>query len=41
MPMYQKSSDTEPYVETANTSHSSGLRKFGHIAIWFGSGNSQ
>jgi len=28
-------------VLTAKTSHSSGLRKFGHMFIWFGSGNSQ
>ena len=26
---------------TAKTSHSSGLRKFGHIPIWFGIGNMQ
>ena len=39
--MYQNNSDTVKYVLTANTSHSSGLLKFGHMAIWFGSGNTQ
>ena len=39
--MYQNSSDTVKYVLTANTSQSSGLRKFGQMPIWFGSGNSQ
>ena len=29
-PVYQNSSDTEKYVEIANTSHSSGLLKFTH-----------
>src|SRR6266567_5141305 len=40
-PTYQNSSDTVAYVETANTSHTSGLRKFGSIAIVLGYGNSQ
>ena len=40
-PMYQNSSETVKYVETANTSQISGLRKFGHMLIWFGIGNSQ
>ena len=33
MPVYQNSSDTVKYVPTANMSHSSGLRKFGHMPI--------
>ena len=41
MPTYQNSSDTVAYVLTANTSHSSGLRKFGQTDIWFGYGASQ
>ena len=32
MPRYQNSADTVAYVLTANTSHNSGLRKFGHNA---------
>src|SRR5690606_21126054 len=40
-PTYQNSSETVKYVETANTSHSSGLRKFGHICIWLGIGSAQ
>ena len=40
-PTYQNSSETVKYVETANTSQISGLRKFGHMLIWFGIGNSQ
>ena len=39
--MNQKSSETVQYVETANTSQMSGLRKFGHSVIAFGYGNSQ
>ena len=31
MPMYQNSSDVVRYVDTANTSHISGLRNCGHI----------
>jgi hypothetical protein len=38
-PVYQNSNDTKRYVLTANTSHSSGERKFGHSPIWLGSGN--
>ena len=38
MPRYQNNKDTVKYVETANTSHKSGLRKFGHSDIWFGYG---
>ena len=41
MPTYQNSSETVAYVLTANTSHSSGLRKFGQTDIWFGYGASQ
>ena len=33
MPMYQKRMDTVAYVLTANTSHSSGLRNWGHMVI--------
>ena len=33
IPTYQKNSDTVAYVDTANTSHSSGLRNCGHIDI--------
>src|SRR5262245_66226555 len=40
-PMNQKSDETVKYVLTANTSKSSGLRKFGHICIVFGYGKSQ
>ena len=36
IPRYQNISETAKYVETANTSQSSGLRKFGHSDIWFG-----
>ena len=39
--MNQKSSETDPYVETAKTSQMSGLRKFGQSVIVFGYGNSQ
>src|SRR5262252_9641879 len=35
-PMNQKSAETVAYVETAKTSHISGLRKFGHMPIVFG-----
>ncbi len=41
IPTYQNNIETVKYVPTANTSHNSGLRKFGHIAIWFGRGASQ
>ncbi len=40
-PTYQKSSETVKYVETAKTSQSSGLRKFGHMPIWLGIGRAQ
>src|SRR5437868_11922919 len=40
-PTYQNSSDTVAYVDTANTSHTSGLRKLGWIRMVFGYGNSQ
>ena len=40
-PVNQKMSETNPYVETANTSQMSGLRKFGQSVIAFGYGNSQ
>src|SRR5512141_200351 len=40
-PTYQKSSDTVAYVDTANTSHISGLRNCGHSVIVFGYGKSQ
>src|SRR5579875_2968435 len=40
-PTYQNTSETVPYVDTANTSHSSGLRGCGHNHIEFGYGNSQ
>src|SRR5271170_327798 len=39
--MYQNSNETVAYVETANASHTRGLRKFGHIFIVSGYGNSQ
>ncbi len=39
--MNQNSSDTVPYVETANTSQTSGLRNCGQIDIELGYGNSQ
>jgi hypothetical protein len=35
-PTYQKSSETVAYVETAKTSHISGLRNCGHSDIVFG-----
>src|SRR3954452_7309723 len=40
-PTYQNISDTVAYVETANTSHISGLRNCGHSVIVFGYGKSQ
>ena len=40
-PTYQNTNDTVAYVETANTSQMSGLRKFGHSVIEFGYGKSQ
>ncbi len=39
--MNQNRADTVAYVETAKASHTSGLRKFGHIFIVSGYGNSQ
>src|SRR5580698_5719432 len=39
MPMYQNSTEVVRYVDTANTSHISGLRNCGHIErMSFGSG---
>src|SRR6266403_3045436 len=40
-PMNQNSAETVAYVETANASHTKGLRKLGHIFIVSGYGNSQ
>jgi hypothetical protein len=40
-PTNQNSAETVKYVLTAKTSNSSGLRKFGHICMVFGYGNSQ
>ena len=40
-PTYQNRSETVAYVETANTSQTSGLRHCGHMPIVFGYGNSQ
>src|SRR6187402_70399 len=40
-PVNQKSADTDAYVDTANTSQISGLRKLGHRPMVFGYGNSQ
>ncbi len=37
-PVNQNNTDTVKYVDTANTSHSSGERKFGQMAYWFGTG---
>ena len=37
-PVNQNRMETVKYVETANTSQSSGLLKFGQIAYWFGTG---
>ena len=39
--MYQNTTEIVAYVETANTSHASGLRNCGHTFIVFGYGNSQ
>src|SRR3974390_1799367 len=41
MPMYQNTTEIVAYVETANTSHSSGERNCGHTVIVLGYGNSQ
>ena len=38
--MYQNSTDTVKYVDTANTSHNSGERNCGQIEFALGSGNS-
>ena len=38
--MYQKSSDTVAYVETAKTSQSKGLRKLGQMTLELGIGKS-
>ena len=40
-PTNQNTSEIVRYVVTANTSHTSGLRKFGQYVIVFGYGNSQ
>src|SRR6266851_2833551 len=40
-PTYQNRKETVAYVETANTSHISGLRNCGHSVIVFGYGKSQ
>src|SRR5262245_24027083 len=40
-PTNQNSSETVAYVETANTSHTSGLLNCGHTFIVLGYGNSQ
>jgi len=40
-PMKKNTELTVRYVVTANTSHSSGLRKLGHRCRWLGSGSSQ
>ena len=40
-PTYQKTNEIVPYVLTANTSHTSGLRNCGHSCIVFGYGVSQ
>src|SRR5664279_5797573 len=40
-PTYQKSSETVAYVDTANTSHTSGLRKLGSMPMVLGYGKSQ
>ena len=36
MPMYQKTTEMVAYVETANTSHSSGERNCGHTFMVLG-----
>src|SRR5580700_4260724 len=41
MPMYQNTTEIAAYVETAKTSHASGLRNCGQTFIVFGYGNSQ
>ena len=41
MPTYQNTTEMVAYVDTANTSHASGLRNCGHTFIVFGYGNSQ
>src|SRR5438874_2896343 len=40
-PTNQKSADTVAYVDTANTSHTSGLRNCGQTPIVFGYGSNQ
>src|SRR5579864_5728595 len=40
-PTNQNTADTVAYVETAKTSQTSGLRKFGWTVVEFGYGNSQ
>jgi hypothetical protein len=40
-PTYQNSAETVAYVDTANTSHISGLRNCGQRPIVFGYGKSQ
>ena len=41
MPMYQNTTEMVAYVETANTSHSSGDRNCGHTVMVYGSGSIQ
>ena len=41
MPMYQKTTEIVAYVDTAKTSHASGLRNCGQTFIVFGYGSSQ
>src|SRR5580692_3296859 len=41
IPMYQKTTEMVAYVETANTSHSSGERNCGHTFMVLGYGKSQ
>ena len=41
MPMYQNTTEIVAYVETANTSHSSGERNCGHTFMVKGNGSIQ
>ncbi len=40
-PTYQKTAEIVAYVETAKTSHTSGLRNCGHTPMLLGYGNIQ
>src|SRR5271165_7348143 len=40
-PTYQKTAEIVAYVDTANTSHTSGLRNCGHTPMLLGYGNIQ